>query len=469
LISFEEHTYTDDPLIGHPDVRIRLKNAEYFFLGNGLIQGAVQYSPSGEGSPFGLLIMDPDKLSMKRDSLTMDEEMGLSETSLVISENFLSGHFDNEGIIHWKNDHELPVIEVIWHWRSIKTIELFYCPDRTNPRIIREILVENLLSHNRKIKISTSIRREKLNHKIILHSKEQKKFYISYSCDNSGNIRFELLHKINTEDAKIFWKNQTDIKSNHLLIEKFFSSSAFQLASMVSAKGKMDASIWQYRREWVRDHSFMCLGLIYTGHYELARIFLKRLLNEFVSDEGDTLDSSERRHIDEVELDQNGVLLYAINEYLKWTGDNDFIIANKEKITSVASFPLRPEFHDNKYGLLHNSREYWERHSLHGITDGYEFAYQLWVIKGLKAAASLGREFYFGFPDKWETVARQISDTLLDEHNSGLISNGSLIKRRNRNGSIAETINPGSSKELPQKIPLVKPGDHFLNPDSSVI
>lgn len=52
-IDVKEHVYDDDPRRGHADVRTRLKEGSYFFLGNGRIQAAVQYSPSGEGSlPF---------------------------------------------------------------------------------------------------------------------------------------------------------------------------------------------------------------------------------------------------------------------------------------------------------------------------------------------------------------------------------------------------------------------------------
>jgi glycogen debranching enzyme len=468
LIRFEEHTYFDNPLVGHPDVRTRLKDAEYFFFGNGLIHGAVQYSPFGEGSPFGLLIMNPEKLTMKRNAFTMDKSEGLSGTALSIYGNGLTGRFDNQGTIRWKTETVLPVIDVSWKWRDIKITELFYCPDRKNPVFIREINLENLLPESRKIKISTSVPGKILNQKIILSGNEQKNIYISYSIVGERSIKLELLNGTGLEESLVFWENKARIKTNYKTIEKFFSSSVFQLASMISANGKMDASIWQYNREWVRDHSFMCLGLIYTGHYDLAKIFLERLISEFVSDEGDTKDSSEKRHYDEVELDQNGELLYALNEYLKWTGDNHFIIKHNEKITSIAEFPLKPDFRDKESGLLHNSREYWERHSIHGIADGFEFAYQMWVVKGLLAAALMARKFSFGYPDKWENEAARLLDSLMNDKKSGFIYKGSFIKRKDRNGQVVKTINPKCPDDLPKGIPLISPGDHLLNPDSSV-
>jgi hypothetical protein len=468
LIRFEEHTYSDDPLDGHPDVRTRLRDAEYFFFGNGYIQGAVQHSPSGEGSPFGILIMDPEKLSMKRNALTMEESEGLSLTSLLVSENDITGCFDNQGTIRWKTDNEVPVIEVLWKWSNLNIIEQIYCSDRKTPGFTREIHIDNLLTERREINIKTSVPGKTLDHTFVLHSKVQKKFYIYYSIIKGRRLDIELINKPDSEDPGKSLKINSMIKSDNKLLEKFFNVSAIQLSSMISANGKTDASIWQYNREWVRDHSFMCLGLIYTGHFEIAETFLERLLSDFVSEEGDTIDSSEKRNHDEVELDQNGELLYTLSEYLKWTGDKALIERHIEKIIAVAEFPLNPAFFDYKSGLLHNSRDFWERHSIHGITDGFEFAYQMWVIKGLRAAVSMAGECGFGDPGKWENQANKLLGSLLDENKSGLIDKGGIIKRRDLNGAISRAINPKSDNGIPDHIPLLSKEKHLLNPDSSV-
>ena len=74
MIDVKEHYYDDDPESGHPDVRTRIKGVSYFFIGNGWIQGAVQVAPSGEGTPLGLLIMNPEYLGKKREALTMDKD-----------------------------------------------------------------------------------------------------------------------------------------------------------------------------------------------------------------------------------------------------------------------------------------------------------------------------------------------------------------------------------------------------------
>ncbi|MHC4944124.1 MAG: hypothetical protein ACYTG7_14010 [Planctomycetota bacterium] len=82
----EEHFYHDDPSKGPVDGRTKLKDVNYFFLGNGFIQAAVQVCLSGEGAPLGLLVMDPERLGPKRSALTFDGKTGLKETAIRIRE-----------------------------------------------------------------------------------------------------------------------------------------------------------------------------------------------------------------------------------------------------------------------------------------------------------------------------------------------------------------------------------------------
>jgi len=99
MIDVEERFYDDDPFQGHPDVRTRLKDASYFFLGNGLIKAAVQIAPSGEGTPVGLLIMDPERLAKKREALTISPESGLEDTTVHIRSGKVSFSC-REGDVH---------------------------------------------------------------------------------------------------------------------------------------------------------------------------------------------------------------------------------------------------------------------------------------------------------------------------------------------------------------------------------
>ncbi len=47
MIDVQEHFYDDNPNQGHADVRTRLKDANYFFIGNGHILAAIQVAPAG--------------------------------------------------------------------------------------------------------------------------------------------------------------------------------------------------------------------------------------------------------------------------------------------------------------------------------------------------------------------------------------------------------------------------------------
>jgi len=85
MVDVAEHVYDDDPRRGRPDVRTRLDGVGYFFLGNGLIQAAVQFAPAGQGTPLGLLVMDPDRLRKKREALTMHPSLGLAPTAVLIA------------------------------------------------------------------------------------------------------------------------------------------------------------------------------------------------------------------------------------------------------------------------------------------------------------------------------------------------------------------------------------------------
>ena len=144
MIDVEEHVYSDDPRDGHADVRTYLKDVSYFFIGNGLIRAAVQFSPAGEGSSYGLLVEDPRKLGPKRAALTMDHQNGLGQTRLSIidmetGENIESGSVSAD----WTEVKGVPAVEINWGSAELKVCETFFCPDNKLPRLIRRVRIVN--------------------------------------------------------------------------------------------------------------------------------------------------------------------------------------------------------------------------------------------------------------------------------------------------------------------------------------
>ena len=225
----------------------------------------------------------------------------------------------------------------------------------------------------------------------------------------------------------------------------------------MSARGCMDASIWQYGREWVRDQALVATGFLMGGDPARASCILRRLLTEFITAEGSAMDSSEARSPDEAELDQNGLLLHAVEQYVRWTGDVSIIDDGWPRIAAAADFPLRPQFAEPVSGLLFNRREFWERHDVHGVLPGIELAHQVYVSVGLRAAASLARRAgHDAAAERWGAAAQRLKGDSLGHPTHALLSNGALVKRKNLDGSLQDLIAPLPGSLLPDGVPLMR-------------
>jgi|GEM_PF-2080630 len=346
MIEVSEHVYNDNPGQGPYDVRTRLKDVSYFFPGNGFIQAAVQFAPSGERTPLALLIQDPERLGMKRDALTFDPETGLAATTIRLTSPGCDTHEQMIGLsTRWSPDRDFPVVEATWETagRGLAVRERFYCPDRSQPRLVREVHIKNLQTQPAPVVCETAAREATITRSIFLEAGEEQRFCLIYTFDKASNaVALNVTEQApSAEESRCYWRGAATVAFGLPVLDRFFTASGRQLAAMVSCGGKVDASIWQYRREWVRDHAAMATGLVLSGHHRTAGVVLARLVDEFVTDEGDTIDSSKRRNADEVELDQNGTLLQAFETYANWTGDWDLIASRWSKITALAEYPLR--------------------------------------------------------------------------------------------------------------------------------
>jgi hypothetical protein len=471
MIDFEEHLYNDDPKQGHPDVRTDLKDVSYFFLGNGLIQAAVQFAPAGEGTPLGLLIMNPDKLRPKRGALTLHPDTGLENTMIRILTNGRREMIDNSTLSLWWDQNSLfPLVDAKWNTQHFLIRERFYCPDRSAAVLERQVWISNESGSPVECEVKTGVLDRTITRRFTVDATEVVRLVFRYLLDPSKDtVQIELTREPDSaEEAEDYWKGTARISFNNTLLDHYFRAADFQLPAAVSRSGMVDGSIWQYNREWVRDQSFMVAALAMTGHVELARTMVTRLLTQFIGEEGDSVDSSERRGVDEVELDQNGALIYALHSYTVWSGDLEVASKNWEKIKTTVEFPLREVFRHKPSGLLVSGREYYERHKAHGIEPGLESANQLFNIIGLNSAASLARMLtHDGVADHWDSRAGELRDALLNHPRFALHDTRGLIKRRTVGGRIQETAVPTAEALLPSEVPLGAPGEHFLNPDTS--
>jgi len=471
MIDVKEHVYDDDPQAGPPDVRTELKGVDYFFIGNGLIQAAIQTAPAGDGTPIGLLIMNPELLRKKREALTMDGQTGLAQTMLRIKHGAES-HQPRPGAVavSWSSQRPIPTVCVRWRNKSLSVEEYFYCPNRSEAMVLREVRVKNLKRRKVKVEIQTGLRQTNLAKAISLNSGEEKRLFIRYSLNAAKNeVYVDFKRKSGVDSETIaHWKNMSRISFVHPLLDHYFRASKFQLPAVISRRGRVDGGVWQYNREWLRDQAMVALALTMTGEQALARTMFNRLFDKFVTVEGDTIDSSETRDPDEIELDQNGFLLYAFKDYVLWTGDLDLARRKWDKLVVTAEFPLKDIFRHQPSGLLANRREFWERHRAHGIDPGIELVHQVYTSVGLSAAAVLARMLgHRRHAVRWEGEAFRIKQAALEDPVFRLTDKRGFIKRRRTDGSVQEKIEARPDSGLPQEAPLAKPGDHFLNPDTS--
>jgi hypothetical protein len=470
-----EHFYSDDPSRGPEDARTTLPGVSYYFLGNGFIQAAVQVASGKKGTPLGLLIMDPEKFGPKSGALSFDSARGLEPTAITLS---LAGKTlvprPRRVRARWIEYRGLPAVRVDWKGPSLQVGEEFYCPDRRTPRLVREVTVHNLGRQSIRGRLRTGAGDEIPTRDFALAGKRRKRFWLEYSLFGREGARkvtaaWRSRPHLSAEAKRYFRKtNRFELPSP--LLDHFYRASLFELQANISAAGKLDGGIWQYNREWTRDQSMAAIALTLSGQFNLARTMLDRLFSRFVTASGQTIDSSEVRAAEECELDQNGVLLWALETYTLWTDDRTLLEKHWKKISAAAEFPLQDGFRQPSSGLLHNRREFWERHSAHGIEDGFELAHQVWVSLGLAAASRLA--FLMGKKresERWRQAARKLKKAVLADERFALIRSAAFIKRRKLNGDIQEELHPSPASGLPGRVPLFARGRHFLNPDTSTV
>jgi hypothetical protein len=473
MIDARNNFEDDNPAKGHPDVRTKLKDVSYFFLGNGHIQAAVQIAPSGEGTPVGLLIINPEHLGKKREALTLNPDSGLENTMIRLI-SAPAAKTPGTGALEagWLEEYEFPVVHILWQIGNFRIAEFFYCPDLSHPVIMREVRLKNV-SHNLiQVRLKTGVLDKTIEEEFSLEPGRIKKIFLRYTLDSSGeHVTLDLVPEAGvSRKALQYWKEKACASFASPILDHYFDASRFQLPAVILPSGKVGGCIWQDNRERPKDQAMLAVGLTISGHHNIAYTILNRLLEKFVNKKGDIVDSSQERSPDEVELDQNGALLFALKNYVLWAGSQELIVKHWNKVAACADFYLSEVFLHNRSGLLANRKEYWGRDQDHGIVKGMELAHQLFATVGLTAASTLalmvGREQE---ALRWKEKAEGIRNAVLDEARYGLVDSRGFTKRRSIDGLIQEIARPLSKAQLAEGVPLSLKGEHRLNPDASSV
>ncbi len=493
----------------HQDYVSLRKGIEYYFLGNGLIQAALQTADTPEaGTHCGLFVSNPEHFCRKASTFLYHPERGTENTRLMVTANG-KNHFPEapSSSVKWTYTNDVPVLEIKWKAGPLLITEHLHTPEG-EPALIRAVSVENtsaaavdcritaLLYPNLMLFDEYEADRERRTLTstgfavLSLFSAEatgvgDRHLFIESSIAPAGTLTGDIVLTLNKKReefervplAKRFaatakrYARIARMETGDAGMDHLFRASIHCLRAAVAKSGKMDGSIWQYNLEWVRDQAISAMAAAMTGDLELSAAMLDRMLTRSVTSEGGTVDSSRTRPMELVELDQNGILLLSLWTHWMWSGSDALLKKHAKKIRALGSFLTRPEVFDAETGMLHNLREYWERDSAFGVKDGFEIACQAWNIRGLNCLADISSRLGSNAADagKWRMMAERMRDSMLEHPRFSLIEDGAFIKRRLLSGEPQKIMLPPDRKRMPQGMPIATESIPYCDPDSSAV
>ncbi len=264
---------------------------------------------------------------------------------------------------------------------------------------------------------------------------------------------------MNTTAAR--WAAASTIATDDALVGDLFDSARLGLPGMIAANGVADYGMLEYGSQVVRDAANTMLGLLHAGQFDLAHAVAQHVLKDMVRDQGAAMIDNKFDEPDREELDQMGELMHALKAYRDWTGDDSLVRQYRAKLLALIERPLGKKFRDAT-GMVHNRREFWER----TLDDGYELAYQTYMVLGLRDAAELAEPLGAADrADRWRAEADRILQAMLADPKCPLVADGRLIKRRTLDGRRVEHIpRRGVADDVPGKTESV----HLAEPDATM-
>ncbi len=492
-----------------------LPGVEYFLIGNGEIQGVVQYckdsTGADEGSFFGFTIMDAEHFSQKWSTFLYSAGRGFGNTTawLGVDGTFLGISPKSFKSVAWKYIDGVPVVSIVWSEKNCEMEEQFSVP-REGPILFRRLHVRNRDTVSHKIgtgltlypnialfdEVYTNAKNRTANAKgfttlrmycyekkietlgrytirtdqgIVEPGAETEATFAYYFNGGESLLRKNSLKSFWT-GAVDYWREKNTLSTGNANLNCVWSLSRTGLKAHVAKNGKRDSGIWEYGMEWVRDDVMVMTAFLQSGFFDEAKTLFDRMFTKFVTEDGRTVESSQVFAFEFTEIDQNGELLYGTWAYLSWTGDYSTVRKYWDKIVALAELPLKPFFRQPDSGLLSNTREFWERSDSFGVKPGYELAYQFWVILGLEKAAEIAEKLGHGHhAARWRIASEQIKHAFLKNPKFRLIEDGHFIKRRTLAGEWQKTMIPPNRGNMPAGTPIAVEKTPLTEPDTSEV
>ena len=125
----------------HPDFETTLLDTDYFFLGSGSIQAAIQWSRHPGATPLGIVLSDPAHFARKWSSHLFHPEYGLEKTMLTLILDGKRYQPDESTQVVWFPG-EIPSVTALWRAGDSFVIERFWT-SIDEPVLVREITFES--------------------------------------------------------------------------------------------------------------------------------------------------------------------------------------------------------------------------------------------------------------------------------------------------------------------------------------
>ena len=510
----------------HPDFITCLPGVAYFFFGNGDITGVVQHCPKDTSGTFlGFTFMNPGLFSRKWSTYLYHPERGFTNTRLgvTIEENEAGGARKDgmySGVkgysvtpesfvsIQWKYTENVPIVSLRWKAGECEIEEEFFAPSEGSV-LFRRAIVKNSTSRPLHARFGLSLYANfGLFDQIYVDEKEKAAFARGLAkmklftlekestvagrydvrvdagmippgesrqatyvyCLNDGEKIFKKKNfAVLWKNTARYWSAKGVLETGNKEFDDLWRVSKTGLRSVLGNNARMDAGVWEYCMEWVIDHMWAAIGFLRSGFVDEARLLVENNLKHGIGFDGRTIESSRWFGYDYTELNQNGSLVHSVWEYLCWTGDFALVKKYWDKIKLCAEFPLQEVFFDKRARMVHNKREFWERSDPHGIEDGFEMAYQFWIIMGLEKGAEIAVALNdHATARRWQKTAREMKESFLSDPTFKMIEDGRLIKRRKRNGEWQKLSIPPNRGGMPPGSPLATDENPALDPDTVV-